>query len=569
MVRDAPRAMARACQRWRDLYGTVQAEMKSAQELAGDASATRADRKDAGRRFAEAQQQMELLLNSGGVGQSDYYSYRYLASEGFLPGYSFPRLPLSAYIPGLRGAGTTWLQRPRFLAIREFGPRSVIYHEGARYQVSRISLPRGQGDDPAKAGQVVLGEAQVCEGCGYHHAREVGLDVCVQCGATFGAPMKKLLQMQSVVTRRRERINADEEERSRVGFDLLTTYRFVPRGSDPGRRDATVLAADGEPLAEVRYGDAAEVRVTNIGPRRRRIQHQHGFWLDLVKGRWLTEKEAAGSDEDDDLEAAAEDVVRKDFVIPYVEDRRNLATLRWAEPVDDDERVTLRFALERGLEAVFQLEDSELTSEDLPDADGLGRTLFVEAAEGGAGVLRRVQAEPDALALVAAEALRIMHVDPATGEEVAGACLRGCYRCLLSYGNQTLHEQIDRRLAVPRLLALAGARAEPVAVEPTSAAAGDFPPLDGVEGRLADLLGLLQSEGLRPPTAIDTEVDGTRVDLVYAAPTPSVVLLLDTDSPDSRAATLAFSGWNVVQVRPGDDLAAIVAANPSVFGEPA
>ena len=34
--------------------------------------------------------------------QSDFYSYRYMASEGFLPGYNFPRLPLSAYIPGRR-----------------------------------------------------------------------------------------------------------------------------------------------------------------------------------------------------------------------------------------------------------------------------------------------------------------------------------------------------------------------------------------------------------------------------------------------------------------------------------
>ena len=49
--------------------------------------------------------------------QSDFYSYRYLASEGFLPGYSFPRLPLAAYIPGTggargqRGAEGAWLQR--------------------------------------------------------------------------------------------------------------------------------------------------------------------------------------------------------------------------------------------------------------------------------------------------------------------------------------------------------------------------------------------------------------------------------------------------------------------------
>lgn len=31
------------------------------------------------------------------MGQTDFYSYCYFASEGFLPGYSFPRLPLAAF----------------------------------------------------------------------------------------------------------------------------------------------------------------------------------------------------------------------------------------------------------------------------------------------------------------------------------------------------------------------------------------------------------------------------------------------------------------------------------------
>ena len=56
---------------------------------------------------SEAEAQLELLLTATGAGasiQSDFYSYRYFASEGFLPGYSFPRLPLSAFIPGRRRA---------------------------------------------------------------------------------------------------------------------------------------------------------------------------------------------------------------------------------------------------------------------------------------------------------------------------------------------------------------------------------------------------------------------------------------------------------------------------------
>ena len=77
---------------------------------------------------------------------SDFNTYRYLATEGFLPGYNFPRLPLMAYIPATNdGRGRqTYLQRPRFLALSEFGPRSLVYHEGRAYRVVRAMLSLNQ-----------------------------------------------------------------------------------------------------------------------------------------------------------------------------------------------------------------------------------------------------------------------------------------------------------------------------------------------------------------------------------------------------------------------------------------
>ena len=72
------------------------------------------------------------------------------------------------------------------------------------------------------------------------------------------------------------------------------------------------------------------------------------------------------------------------------------------------------YALERGIEAAFQLEDSELDSELLPGRtrDRRSRMLLIESAEGGAGVLRRLQAEPARLARAAPMALEIAHFDP-------------------------------------------------------------------------------------------------------------------------------------------------------------
>jgi hypothetical protein len=97
--------------------------------------------------------------------------------------------------------------------------------------------------------------------------------------------------------------------------------------------------------------------------------------------------------------------------------------------------------------------------------------LFYEAAEGGAGVLRRLVDNSAALSRVAREALKICHFDPDTGEVLRRAlgaaedCEAACYDCLMSYYNQTDHPFLDRKLIKDLLLELATAQ---VKVSPTS-----------------------------------------------------------------------------------------------------
>ena len=173
-------------------------------------------------------------------------------------------------------------------------------------------------------------------------------------------------------------------------------------------------ATAGDILA-LAYGDSATIRKTNVGRRRRVNPDVQGYLIDVTTGRWLKENEKDEAPEEDGLEAAAQ-VRRKQRVIPYVEDRRNILVTRLSDPVSAETAVTAAIALERGIEAAFQLEDSELTSESLPDEDGRGRALFIESAEGGAGVLRRLVDDPAALRTAARTALAIMHFDPDTGD---------------------------------------------------------------------------------------------------------------------------------------------------------
>ncbi|MGW1074240.1 DEAD/DEAH box helicase [Streptomyces sp. NPDC002537] len=588
-VRGALQLLDERCDRWRRLYRAALAEAAEQHRVIYDLSVDVADRRRAMGRRAEAENQQRLLRNEESEESfSDFYTYRYFASEGFLPGYSFPRLPLAAYIPGQRGEGRlgqktgTYIQRPRFIAIGEFGPGALIYHEGHRYAVDRVQVPYG-----ATPGEVATSDIKVCPSCGYWHDRKDGADTCDECGTPLVQVISRLMQLSTVYATPRRRISSDEEERRKSGFELRTIYRFNETGRRPGKLTATVTDVDGRSTAEVAYGDTAAIRVVNLGYRKRKHPADVGFWLDPSAGKWLGAGKAAEL-----AESAAEDEALGSFdkaqrtiqVVPYVEDSKNIAVLRLAEPVDENTAVTLRYALERGIEAHYQLEDSELSSEDLPDDEDRGRMLFIEGAEGGAGVLRLLHDDPDALAAVARTALSIIHVDPDTfkdEEKAAGAherCERGCYDCLLSYSNQRHHTRIDRHAAVPLLRRLAASRTaadRPAAADPRQAAAALTESSAHAEGE--GFVEWLRDAGHRLPDAASTEVVGTGVvpDFTYHLPGADVAVFLDygdhdgahSRQRDERAGhRLMDEGWLVFRFGSDEERDDTVRSNPSIFG---
>ena len=91
-----------ACERWRSLYRAAVRQRAIHHAIIGDHSRPESERKHSRRLRAQAESQIRLLTEAEGVFEGDFYSYRYFATEGFLPGYNFPRLPISAYVPGRR-----------------------------------------------------------------------------------------------------------------------------------------------------------------------------------------------------------------------------------------------------------------------------------------------------------------------------------------------------------------------------------------------------------------------------------------------------------------------------------
>ena len=82
--------------RWRDLFAAAEEQRDAARRTMDDYSTPYREKRAAQTRHAQAVDQLNLLQRGTSALSSDFYTYRYLATEGFLPGYNFPRLPLSA-----------------------------------------------------------------------------------------------------------------------------------------------------------------------------------------------------------------------------------------------------------------------------------------------------------------------------------------------------------------------------------------------------------------------------------------------------------------------------------------
>lgn len=455
-IASAASAFNAAFNRWRDLLTSAERQKKLAQATLDNYSITdRREREDAKRRLRQAIDQIDLLLHGRDSLSSDFYTYRYLATEGFLPGYNFPRLPLMAYVPGRADvrSGNVFLQRPRFLALSEFGPRSLVYHEGRAYRVVRARIALSSTDQATAGGMLATQGARVCAHCGAAHFASHWND-CHSCGMQLAdaEQVNGLYRIENVDTEPTERITANDEERQRQAFELQTVFEWGLRHQVVDVRTMRASDAEGEILT-LRYGPGATITRINKGLRRRKNPSQFGFFINPRTGWWVKEEvdDNGGDGNDDNLQPQR--------IVPFVQDHKNALLL---QPQGDCEPValaTLQHALKRGIEAVYQLEEAELLAEPLPNARQRRGVLFYEATEGGAGVLTRVVGDPAALAQVARHALRVMHYDVPLDASVPWPdfeglydqdetrCVAGCYRCLLSYYNQPDHELIDRRNA--------------------------------------------------------------------------------------------------------------------------
>ena len=372
----------------------------------------------------QANRQLNLLRNdqSGSIELSEFYPYRYLASEGFLPGYNFTRLPLRVFVPKGNTAGE-YISRPRSLALREFGPRNLIYHNGRKHRISQLVIQDAESSlteakVSKRAGYFLMGDQNELEMCPFS-----GLDLSDNANREH---LHDLLEMSESRGEETTRITCEEEERISRGYDIESFFH-VDGGDFASIRWARARAGESQ-LLNLRFIQAARLVSLNKGWRSQMIE---GFPMGMTSGNWRS------SMPDSEPDAREEYRLVKLWT-------SNLADALYIEPIqalglEPDGVITLQYALKRAIESVFQVEPSEIGVSGIGDPK-YPNILLYEAAEGSLGILSHFVDNVETFRRVIEAAEKVCRFDDEEYKAPAS------YDDLMSYYNQRDHQRLDRFL---------------------------------------------------------------------------------------------------------------------------
>lgn len=553
--------------RWRKLYRAAQEQIKSAastieNRIYGDSHEKKIE---ARRTLFRAEIERDLLLNdpskkqsSGNNEQSEFYPYRYLAAEGFLPGYNFTRLPIRSFMETEAGGGE-YISRPRFVALQEFGPRNVIYHDGAKYRIDKLILTDAE---------LKLERAKICPKTGYFlYDHQYGYEVDPIINEPLQLDSTKhihstLIEMTESRAHEQQRITCQEEERTKKGYDIQT-YFSVDGGFENSLEGLVKIGE--EKLLHLHYFPTCRIYKLNL---KWRASENQGFSIQMNSGNWKSKAQqqaATDPEEIKDVKLFTSDTANAIYIQPV----KTLALQGGNKGV-----ITLMFAIKKAIENYFQVESNEMAATIMGDDDA-PNILIYESSEGSLGVLSQLFDSPEVYKSIMQEAYKVCFFR--NGVEEEGDVIPATYDNLLSYYNQYYHKKIDRNLVRDALQLLRNSNLEIIANKSFAnyedqyhfmQAARD--PNSSTEEKF---LNFLYNQSLRLPDEAQPHIMNmyVRPDFLYK---PNICIFCDGTPHDKddvkeddtgKRSALKAAGYQVLTWHYLDSLDEFVAKRPDIF----
>jgi ATP-dependent helicase YprA (DUF1998 family)/ribosomal protein L37AE/L43A len=496
------------------------------------------------RRRESIEKKLDNMRNGGG----DFMTYRYLASQGFLPNYGFPTQVTSLAInyKGIFGSEEAELKRDRNIALVEYAPGNSVYFSGNRYSVRTPRL-RTENNQPA------MSSLLICPYCAavYLDEKEISMTggACRNCGASLekAAINHHSIEMPDQMAESRMMITSDEEERQRLGYQV--TRHYTPSGV----RQFFMVGNAEKPLITLSYDHSGKIVGVNHGPiPSDKDEPLSGFTLCTACHRWIFGKNGVKDHLDSENEikrcwrnGTEENIIRN--IVLYTNTRHDVIKIDVPEPVDEEENqldgalyksffTTLAQAIIEGVQIGMNVDVDEVRYFLMSDPQNPNKSSIIlyETAEGGAGILESIINYSNFHDVIR-QALTILH------EYDEQKCDRACYECLCNYYNQFDHDILDRKLVLPLLRTLLTAEVQITPDTSPSAKTGFEELLSTCESSLEKkVLEAIYQAGIPLPDGgqkIIAEGDEmiARADFVYLRGGHSVVIFIDGPDHDTES----------------------------------
>lgn len=396
----------------------------------------------------------------------------HLTNEGILPNYAFPEtgVTLNAYVYGFKPEGAEQepasksyeIVRSASGALKEYAPDNFFYSQGNKLEITGLNTYDWSGQKSS------LVSMRFCSNCD-HLEEDVKANkgACPKCGhdswnsASNVHKFAKLHSVKSVNSRNKSALNDAKDDREQKNYRISTHFKFNPKAIEG------TFGMSEIPFG-IEYVKDVELTQVNLGAGVPHAQHltinqneevaRHGFVTCKHCGKSTSKpREVMQFDnkkfhygyckhKEELYTNTSDDIFEEVFLYRTVKTEAIKIILPVQEFLNEATQHMFRAGLELGLKKYYKGNPDhvafEFYSEFNEANDRFDRYLVMyDKVPGGTGYLQKLfdPNEFTALLINAFEGIRDCSCKNADKD--------GCYRCILSYSNQYIREDLSRKSA--------------------------------------------------------------------------------------------------------------------------